>query len=150
MAEPAQCQLFQLADPLSGEVELFTYLLEGAGASVIDPVAQCHDAAFPFREPLDEPTEALCEARLFGDLAGFGGMAQLDFEALQHPAHHQQPVVDIHGNTDGVSFLGDGPGDGLRVNKVSLPSQRAVKALSPTGPIVGRRSPNHDIPGLPC
>ena len=53
VAEAAQGQLLQLADPLPGQVELVADLLEGARHAVVEPIAERQDTALSLREPVD-------------------------------------------------------------------------------------------------
>src|SRR5688572_9456313 len=78
MAEAAQGQLLELADPLPSQVELVADLLERAGHAVVEAVAQGEDASLALGKALDRLAQRVGDIHLFGELHRIGGVLVLD------------------------------------------------------------------------
>ena len=78
MTKSAKCKLLELPDPLPGEVELVTDLLEGAWHAVVEAITKSEDATLSIWKAFDRHTQGVGNVQLLGHLDWVGSVLVLD------------------------------------------------------------------------
>ena len=108
MTQSAESELLELADPLTGQIELIADLLERARHAVVETVSEGQDAAFAHRQTFDRLPETVRDVQLFGNANRVDGFLIFN-EVAELSAVLANRLLERHriGNAERQLDLGD-------------------------------------------